>query len=133
VIVFRRGYAAAAAGVLALELFIAIAVHDAFVRPFVGDSLAVVLVYLALRAVTRLHVAAAIGAALAIACAVELGQFAGLLDMLGLRGNPLARVVLGAGFDPKDFIAYAAGACAIAAIETFRHRRTARSAPALPR
>jgi diacylglycerol kinase (ATP) len=103
--------------VLGIEIFIAVMVHDRIVRPYVGDSLAVVLVYLVLRAATRLPTAAATALALATAVAIEFGQWAGLLDLLGLGGNPLARVLLGTGFDPYDFIAYAAGGLTIAALE----------------
>jgi len=119
----RLPYAGAAIALFAIEASIALFVHDAVVRPFVGDSLAVILVYCALRAVTRLGVVPALLAALATAFAIEFGQLLGLLDLLGLRGNPVARVVLGTGFDPMDFVAYTAGALCVAmarAISSFR-------------
>lgn len=126
----RKRYAAAAAILLGIEVWIALAVHDRFVRPFLGDTLAVILVYLLLRAATRLSVPAAAIAAMAIAFLIELGQLVGLLHMLGLARNPLARVVLGTGFDPKDFLAYLAGGVAAAGMEAVRNRlsRTARPA-----
>ncbi len=52
----HRGYAALTALLLAIEVVIALFVHDAIVRPYVGDALAVILVYTGLRAVTRLPV-----------------------------------------------------------------------------
>jgi hypothetical protein len=42
---FRPSYALAALAVFAIEVIIALFVHDGLVRPFVGDSLAIVLVY----------------------------------------------------------------------------------------
>jgi len=115
-----RHYAAAAAALLAVEILIALAVHDGFVRPFLGDTLAVILVYLLLRAATRLAVATAAAAAVAVGFLVELGQYVGLLHRLGLAANPVARIVLGTGFDPKDFLAYLAGGLAVLAAERLR-------------
>jgi hypothetical protein len=116
----RPTYALAALAVFAVEVGIALFVHDKLVRPHLGDSLAVVLVYLALRAVTPLRVGAAAIAAFAIACAIEVGQFFDLVDLLGLGACHVARVVLGTGFDPADFLAYAAGALGVLAIERAR-------------
>ena len=125
---FRPSYALAAFAVFAIEVGIALFVHDGLVRPFLGDSLAVVLVYLMLRAFTALRVAPAVAAALAVACAVEFGQLFGLLDLLGLRASPVARVVLGTGFDGMDFAAYAAGGLCVLAVESRRRPRPGRPA-----
>jgi hypothetical protein len=116
----RAGYAVAAGITFAVEVFIALAVHDRFVRPFLGDTIAVTLVYLALRAATPLRVWPATAIALGTACAVELGQRVAILEWLGLAANPLARIVLGTGYDPKDFIAYLAGGSAVLAVEAIR-------------
>jgi hypothetical protein len=116
----RSGYALAAAVVFAIEIAIALFAHDAIVRPYVGDALAVVFVYLGLRAVAPLGVTGAVATALAIAFAVETGQYFHLVDRLGLGGVPLAATVLGTGFDPRDFVAYAIGALAVLAAEAVR-------------
>ena len=109
--------------VLALEALIALFVDDAFVRPFVGDSLAVILVYLALRAAAPLRPAATLAAAFGIAVLVELGQLLRLGELLGFGGNPLARVVLGSSFDPLDLLCYAAGAACVALLDPSVRRR----------
>ena len=103
--------------VFIIEVVIAAFVRDAFVRPYLGDSLAVVLVYLALRATTPLDVCWSAATALAIACAIEVGQWFHVADLLGLGHYRLARVVLGTGFDPADFLAYASGAGLIIMVE----------------
>lgn len=113
----RFRYALAAAAVLLVELFIALYVHDRLIRPYVGDSLAVVLVYLAVRAVTPLRVGTAAGLAFGIAALIEFGQYVGLVNLLGLGGSVIARTVLGTGFDPADFLAYAAGALTVVGVE----------------
>lgn len=117
---WRPAYAVAAAALLAVELVIAVAVHDSFVRPYLGDSLAVLLVYAALRAVTRLAPVPAAALAFCVAALIEFGQLIGLLNILGLQHSVVARTLLGTGFDPQDFIAYAAGALAALAFERWR-------------
>ncbi|MES1984586.1 MAG: DUF2809 domain-containing protein [Pseudomonadota bacterium] len=70
----RLSYMVSAAVICLVEIGIAGFVHDCFVRPYVGDSLAVLLVFFTIRAFTRLSIGTAIVAALAIACAFEFGQ-----------------------------------------------------------
>jgi len=118
----RVRYGVATLLVFALELIIALYVHDHLIRPLVGDSLAVVLVYLALRTITRLRVFQAAVLALLIATALEFGQLFNLLDAIGLRHNRLARLVLGTTFDPMDLVAYTVGATATLACEYLRKR-----------
>jgi hypothetical protein len=108
----KWAYAVAAMAVFGVEVVIAIFVEDALVRPYLGDVLAVLLVYLAFRAVTRLTVGQAAAAALVFALLTELAQLLGLLDAIGLRSNRVARTVLGGVFDVKDLVAYTVGALA---------------------
>ena len=108
--------------VFIVEVAIAAFVHDALVRPYLGDSLAVVLVYLAMRAVTPLDIGWSAAIALVIACAIELGQWFHFADRIGFHDR-LLRVILGTGFDPADFVAYAGGAAATLLAETKLQRR----------
>jgi hypothetical protein len=119
----RTPYAIAALAIFAIEVLIALFVRDAFVRPYLGDVLAVALVYCGLRAGLPLGVRGAILIALEIAVVVELMQLIGLLRLLGLEDNRIARILLGGSFDPLDLLAYGAGAAAIALIEWRRGRR----------
>jgi Protein of unknown function (DUF2809) len=113
----RIVYALAALALFAIEVVIALFVRDSFVRPYVGDALAVMLVYVALRAATPLRFVGAIAVALAIAFGVEVAQAFHLLDALGLGGNQLARIVFGGLFDWLDLAAYTAGAAVVVAVE----------------
>ena len=119
---FRPTYALATIAVLGIEIAIARFVHDDFVRPYLGDSLAVVAVYLALRAVTPMGVVASVAIAFAFACAIEVGQFFHLVDLLGLGTNRAARILLGSTFVLTDFVAYAGGAVCVLAVERVRLR-----------
>ncbi|WP_066794724.1 DUF2809 domain-containing protein [Sphingomonas soli] len=114
---FHRGYALLALAVFLIEVMIALFARDRFVRPYLGDTLAVILVYAGLRATLRTGPVAAAAIAFLIACAIELGQYFQLLDLLGLAESKVARTVLGYGFELADFIAYAAGALIVLAAE----------------
>ena len=121
----RRIYLLAAIGLFAIEVCIALFVRDDFIRPYVGDMLAIDLVYAALRALTPLSFPQALALTLAIALVIELAQALGLLGALGLADNELARIILGGVFDWHDILAYAAGGAIIAALEAITTRRAA--------
>lgn len=117
---FRKGYALAAAILLVIEILIALFVRDRFIRPYLGDALAVALVYCALRATLDWRPVPAAALALAIAVTIEVGQYFQVLSLIGLAGSRVATTVLGSGFDPRDFLAYAAGAIGVLVIEAMR-------------
>jgi hypothetical protein len=119
---FHRGYALLTLGLFLIEVCIALFVRDRFVRPYLGDTLAVILVYAALRATLRIDVIRAASIAFFIAVAIELGQLVGVLDLLGLQDNAFARLALGYGFEVKDIVAYAAGALVVVIAERLRQR-----------
>ena len=122
----QRGvYLIAAILIFAIEVLIALFVRDDFVRPYLGDVLAIGFVYAALRALTPLSFPQALAVTLAIALVIELAQAFGLLGALGLADNELARIVLGGVFDWHDLAAYAAGGSIIAALGTLTARRAA--------
>lgn len=56
----RLVYSAAAVALFCVEVAIAAFVNDSFVRPYIGDVLAILLVYTALRAATPLSLRSAI-------------------------------------------------------------------------
>ena len=120
VLSWRPGYALAALAVFLIEVAIALWVRDRFVRPYLGDVLAVVLVYLTLRAVTPLRVVPAALLALAVGVLVEIGQAIHLLDWLGLADHRVAAVVFGASFSVGDLVCYAAGAALVLMLERAR-------------
>lgn len=113
----RTFYAIATIVLFAIEVLIALYVHDRLIRPYVGDSIVVILLYTALRAMTPFDVRMAAAAAFAFACAVEVGQYFNLVDRLGLGHSALARTLLGTNFELRDFIAYAIGAVVVLAAE----------------
>lgn len=121
----RSVFIIAAVTLFAIEVVIALFVRDAFIRPYIGDVLAVALVYTALRAIVPLTMIPAIATALTIALAIEIAQALDLLGALGLRDNQLARIVLGGAFDWMDLIAYAVGGIVIVIVELAARRKDA--------
>lgn len=107
---WQPGYAIAAILVFLVETAIALWVRDGFVRPYLGDVLAVILVYLVLRAITTLRIIPAALTALAVGLLVEIGQAMNLLGLLGLSNHTVASVVLGTSFSVGDLFCYATGA-----------------------
>ncbi len=107
-------YAAAFFALLAVEVCIALFVHDAFVRPYVGDVLVVVLLYCFWRIFLPPYrwLPAAV---FAVAVAVEVSQYFHLVEVLGLDGNRFFLTILGNAFSWGDMGCYAVG-CALAAL-----------------
>lgn len=116
-LVRQPGYAWAVVALLAVEIAIALFVRDRIVRPYVGDTLAVILVHCFFRAVTAWRPLPCALAAMAVATVIEFGQLAGVLHWIGLGENRIARTVLGSGFEAMDFVAYGAGAAIAVAVE----------------
>lgn len=119
---FSAGYLGLALLLLIVEIYIAVAVHDRFVRPHLGDALVVVLLYCLVAAFfdwPRRWIALGV---FLFACAVEVGQALHLADRLHLSHNRVLRVMIGTDFDPGDLLAYLGGAVAVLVGERLRRR-----------
>ena len=104
----RLIYAAVFIIFLAVEVCIALFVHDGFVRPYIGDVLAVVTVYCGARIVFPDKIRLMSLLVFTLAAAVELLQLSDLAEMFG-EGSFMA-ILLGSTFDPVDLLCYAVGA-----------------------
>lgn len=135
----RAAYAALAIATIAVGL----AVHlggvpmSPVVRDVMGDALwAAMLTWWVGALVPRMAPgarAALARAALALAAcfAVEASQLYHTPALDAVRGTRLGHLVLGSGFDPRDFLAYALGVLGAAALERWWHsRRSAGRDPA---
>ena len=116
-------FAAVFAVLLTVEVLIALFVHDGFVRPFLGDVLAVIAVYALARAAFPKKPAALSAIVTAFAFAVELVQLTGLASLFG-EGSFLA-ILAGACFDPLDLLCYLAGGLVCSAVDfaLYRHEK----------
>ena len=94
---------------LIFEVYIALFVHDNFIRPYFGDVLVVIVVYLFMRIIIPEGVKYMILYVFIFAVFVEILQCFNLIKVLGLSNNTVARIVFGSTFDIKDILCYAAG------------------------
>lgn len=91
------------------EVFIALYLHDNYIRPFFGDFLVVILIYtfgMSFMDVSKFKMALAV---LIFAFCIEFGQYFDWVHRLGLQDSKLANVVLGNSFAVADLVAYVAG------------------------
>ena len=119
----RLAFLATAVLILAAEIYIAICVKGGFVRHYAGDVLAVVLLYALARAafsVPPLNLPLKI---FAFAAALELAQYFGAVQILGIE-NKILKVMIGGTFDLADLLCYAAGCILAGAYEKFEKRRS---------
>lgn len=120
----RRFYCVAFALLLAVEVCIALFVHDAFVRPYLGDVLVIVLLYCLGRGPLGLRGRRLVPAVTALGAVAECLQYFRLEDRLGLAESSVLRVVLGSTFDWADVLCYLAGGLLLAGWELAVRRKT---------
>jgi hypothetical protein len=71
---FNRTYGILTLLLLVTEIVIALYVHDAIIRPYIGDLLVVILIYCCMRCFARIPVTPAAAATLAFAICIETLQ-----------------------------------------------------------
>lgn len=108
----------------AIEVLIALYVKDAFIRPYLGDTFVVILIYCFIRSFLNLRVWATIIGVLLFSYSVETMQYFNVVELLGLADYKLARIVIGTSFAWGDMLAYTAGAVIIAVVEYYRFSKT---------
>lgn len=107
---------------LAVEIFIALFVHDRFVRPYIGDVLVVIVLYFLVRIFVPEGCRWLPVLIFLFATGVELLQYFRLVERLGLSDNRLMRTLLGSVFDVKDILCYGVG-CMLLQIGQWVYRR----------
>lgn len=127
----RRNYGVATLILLAVEFFIALKVHDRFVRPFVGDALVVILVFTALQTVFLKKPKTMANLSLAIAFTIETLQAFDFASYLGADRHRWLSILLGRTFSWDDYLAYLSG-YAVIRLWCARESRRTTSAPREP-
>lgn len=94
---------------LAIEVYIALYVQDAFVRPYIGDVLVIILIYTVMRTFTPRWRGKLPLYILLFAIGVEGLQYINILKVLGLQHNAFLSIVMGTVFDIKDIYCYVVG------------------------
>ena len=113
----QRNWLYGAGCLFCVEAFIAAFLHDRFVRPYVGDFLAVIFLYCLVRSMVTTPVRPTVAAVLLVAYGIEVLQYLHLLTYVGLQHSRLAALVLGTHFEWGDMLAYTLGALCILAAE----------------
>ena len=119
----RLAFLVAAVLILAVEIFIAICVKGGFVRHYAGDVLAVILLYALARAAFSASPSNLPLKIFAFAAALELAQYFGAVQILGVE-NKILKVIIGGTFDFTDLLCYAAGCVLAGVYEKFEKRRS---------
>ena len=109
----RATYFAIFAAILCIEILIGVYVRDAFVRPYVGDVLVVVLIYCAVRVIFPTGIKLLPLYVFAFSCGVELLQLVDVVSLLGIPRGSVIAIMIGSTFSFPDIICYAVG-CTLA-------------------
>lgn len=113
----RRFYCAAFLLLLAAEGYIACFVRDAFVRPYLGDVLVIVLLFCLGRGPLGIRGKWLVPGVTALGVLAEALQYLRLADRLGLEPASPLRIILGSTFDWADLLCYLCGGVLLAAWE----------------
>jgi len=99
-------------GLLAVEVCIALFVHDAFVRPYVGDMLVTLLLCCMCRVILPDKIRLLPVFVFLFAACVEIGQYFDVVALMGLTDNRFLSIALGRTFSWMDLVCYAIGCVA---------------------
>lgn len=121
---FNRKYCALAISLFIIEVLIALYMHDAFIRPYAGDFLVVILLYCMVRSVWQAPVLKVAIGVLIFSYIVETLQYFNFVKLIGLSHSRVATIIIGNHFAWEDIIAYTLGIAVVILIEKFT-----RSAP----
>ena len=117
----RLVFLVAAGVILAVEIYIAVCVKGGFVRHYLGDVLAVILLYAFVRAIFSAPPSNLALKIFAFAAALELVQYFGVVQILGVE-NKILKVIIGGTFDFTDLLCYAVGCVLASAYEKFESK-----------
>lgn len=114
---FNKKYFLAFCFLFLIEALIAAFLNDPFIRPYIGDFWAVILIYTFLKSFTRLSVKQAAIGTLIFSYLVEFSQALGLISWLGMEENLAAKLILGHAFSWGDMVAYTLGILLVLIVE----------------
>ena len=117
----RLAFLVAAGVILAVEIYIAVCVKGGFVRHYLGDVLAVILLYAFVRAIFSAPPSNLALKIFAFAAALELVQYFGTVQILSIE-NKILKVIIGGTFDFTDLLCYAVGCVLASAYEKFESK-----------
>lgn len=117
---FHKKYFLFTLALLATEVFIAMYVRDAFVRPYVGDFLVVIFLYCLVKSFLNTPVVKTAAGVLLFSYLVETLQYLKIVNWLGLQNNRIACILIGTSFAWSDIFAYTLGILVVLLLENRR-------------
>ncbi|NBW34682.1 MAG: DUF2809 domain-containing protein [Cytophagia bacterium] len=120
---FNKIYFSLTAILFAVEVCIALFVHDRFVRPYVGDVLVVILIYCFVKSFADLPYSQTAVGVLLFAFFIEWLQSIHFVSRIGLGDVKLANILIGNSFAWLDILAYAVGIIIVLLIEQYRSKK----------
>lgn len=106
---FNLKYFIATVVLFLVEVFIGFYMHDAIIRPFVGDLLVVILIYCFVISFFRVNAMVAALGVLLFAYATEISQYYHLVYALGWGKSRFACIIMGTSFSWTDMLMYTLG------------------------
>lgn len=113
----RITYAALFVIIFLIELYIALYVHDDFVRPYIGDVFVTALICCFCRIFFPRGIKLLPLYVLIFSFLVETAQYFNVVTLLGLQDNALACTIIGTSFSHIDLVCYAVGCGLFWAVE----------------
>ena len=120
----RIPYLTATFVLFAVEVFIALFVHDRIIRPFIGDVLVVILIFTFIRIFIPEKVRLLPLFIFIFAAGVEVAQYFRIVEVLGLQDNRIMSTIIGASFDIRDILCYFVGCVFCGVWEFIRYRKS---------
>lgn len=120
---FNRHYFIIAIIILLVEILIAFFIHDAIIRPYIGDFLVVILIYCFVKSFLNTPVWSTAITVLLFSYTVEISQYFHIINKLGLQHSKLARIIMGTSFGWIDLAMYTAGIGVVIFIESLWSER----------
>lgn len=121
---FRKKYFFLTILLLVVEVLIALFVRDRFIRPYGGDFLVVILIYCFLRTFINQSPLRIAIITLVFSFLVEFGQYFKMVEVLGLKGNRFAEIVIGTGYSNYDLLAYTLGVITVYFCDSYNETNT---------
>lgn len=90
---------------LAIEILIALFVHDKFVRPYIGDVLVIILLYCLIRSFFR-KISFLPYYLFLFGVIVEFAQYFKIVYLLNMQNNKILSTIIGSSFDIRDICCY---------------------------
>ena len=120
---FNRHYFIIEIIIFLVEILIAFFIHDAIIRPYIGDFLVVILIYCFVKSFLNTPVWSTAITVLLFSYTVEISQYFHIINKLGLQHSKLARIIMGTSFGWTDLAMYTAGIGVVIFIESLWNER----------